>query len=194
VAVVQKDGRFQLWTEFPLNGEPPLELLADEWITRTDLFYVRCHGPIPALDERAHRLVVDGLVERPLELGPAELRRQFPGTDVVATLHCAGNRRSELAEIAPIPGETPWREAAIGNARWSGVRLRDLLAAAGVRADAAHVELVGADETAEFGGPFGGSVPLHVDVLIAFEMAPRSSRCTDFRCAPSFQVTSARAA
>ena len=170
VAVVQKDGRFQLWTESPLNGEPPLELLANEWITPTGLFYVRCHGPVPELDDRTYRLVVDGLVERPLEFGLTELRRQFPRADVVATLQCAGNRRSELAEIAPIPGETPWREAAIGNARWGGVRLRDLLAAAGVRAGAAHVELVGADETAEFGGPFGGSVPLHADVLLAFEM------------------------
>jgi sulfite oxidase len=88
----------------------------------------------------------------------------------VATLHCAGNRRSELADIAPIPRETPWREAAIGNARWAGVRLRDVLAAAGVRDGAAHVELVGADETTEFGGGFGGSVPLGVDVLLAFEM------------------------
>jgi sulfite oxidase len=164
-----KHARFQLWTDAPLNGEPPLELLADHAITPTELFYVRCHGPVPDLD-RSHRLVVDGLVERRLELTVDELRATFPRTERVATLHCAGNRRSELAEIAPIPGETPWREAAIGNARWAGVRLRDVLAAAGVRDGGAHVELIGADETTEFRGAFGGSVPLGVDVLLAFEM------------------------
>jgi sulfite oxidase len=167
VDVVQKEAGFHLWTEVPPNGEPPAERLGESFLTPIERFYVRCHGPVPAPHEL---LSVDGLVERPLELRIADLPALFQRVELVATLHCAGNRRVELADVAPIPGETPWRQAAIGNARWSGVWLRDVLAAAGVRAGAAHVELVGADETTEFGGSFGGSVPLDVDVLLAFEM------------------------
>jgi sulfite oxidase len=156
-----KHARFRLWSDAPPNGEPPLELLAEHELTPTELFYVRCHGPIPSLDA-SHRLVVDGLVERRLELGADELRTRFPHAEATAALHCAGNRRVELSEVAPIVGETPWHQAAIGNAHWAGVRLRDVLAAAGVAAGARHVELVGADESGEFGDGalFGGSVPL----------------------------------
>ena len=168
--MLRKHARFQLWTDAPLNGEPPAELLAESFLTPPELFYVRCHGPVPLRDMRRHRLVVDGLVERPLELTVDELRTRFPRAEIAATLHCAGNRRTELTEIAPIPGETPWLAGAIGNARWAGVYLRDVLGATGIRDGAAHVELVGADETDEFGGAFGGSVPLGVDVLLAFEM------------------------
>ena len=169
-----KDRRFLLWSDAPLNGEPPAELLAEALVTPNELFYVRCHGPVPRIDAHAHRLVVDGLVERRLELDLAELRTRFPPAETMTTLHCAGNRRVELADVAPIPGETPWRQGAVGNARWSGVRLRDVLEAAGFRADAAHVELVGADETTELGGAFGGSVPLAravaPETLLALEM------------------------
>jgi sulfite oxidase len=173
--LLTKHPGFRLWSEAPPNGEPALELLGEDRLTPTELFYVRCHGPIPVL-ETSHRLVVDGLVERPLELGVDELRVRFPRAETTATLHCAGNRRIELAEVAPIDGETPWHQAAIGNARWAGVRLCDVLAAAGVGADARHVELVGADESGEFGdgAAFGGSVPLAAALepraLLAFEM------------------------
>ena len=171
-----KDRRFRLWSDAPINGEPPPELLARELLTPTELFYVRCHGPVPAIDEQRHRLVVDGLVEQRLELATDDLRAEFPRVRTLATLHCAGNRRAELSEIAPIPDETPWRQGAIGNAHWSGVRLRDVLTAAGVREGASHVELVGCDEAAERDGRhcFGGSSPLSralaPETLLALEM------------------------
>jgi len=171
-----KDPGFRLWSRIPPNGEPPSERLADSTVTPLGLFYVRCHGEIPVVDADAHRLVVDGLVERPLELGLAELRERFAAADTLATLQCAGNRRTELAEIAPIPGETPWREAAIGTARWRGVRLRDVLEAAHVRPEARHVELVGLDPAAEgeTTATFGGSIPLEYALasptVLALEM------------------------
>src|SRR6185312_6199797 len=93
-----------------------------------------------------------------------------------ATLECAGNRRGELAGVAPIPGELLWGAEAIGNAVWEGVSLAEVLAAAGASAEAGHVAFTGLDEI-EKGGQtfgFGGSIPLEKarqpQVLLAYAM------------------------
>jgi len=89
---------------------------------------------------------------------------------------CAGNRRSELAAVFPIPGQAPWGAGAIGHAVWSGVRLRDVLLAAGVDAPGGHVAFTGPDQAEDEGEvtEFGGSIPLEkalsADVLLADEM------------------------
>ena len=70
-------------------------------------------------------------------LSLAELSR-FEQHTVTATLTCAGNRRSEHSRIKPVKG-VQWREGAIGNAKWSGTRLSDLLKKAGLRDSAKHV-------------------------------------------------------
>jgi len=58
---------------------------------------------------------------------------------VLATLQCAGNRRAGLIEVRDIPGEDPWGPGATSTAQWSGVRLSDVLAAAGLSPGAAHI-------------------------------------------------------
>jgi sulfite oxidase len=68
-----------------------------------------------------------------------ELRTRFAERNPVATMQCAGNRRAELMKVRDIPGETSWGSGAISTARWTGAGLGDVLAAAGVRPDAAHV-------------------------------------------------------
>lgn len=147
-----------VWSEEPLLVETPAELLVETPVTPVGRFYVRNHGPMPELDAGSFRLAVGGLVREPLELSLDDLRA-LPRVEVVATLVCAGNRRAELAELAPIPGETPWGPGAIGNAAWSGVRLRDVLAAAGVADGARHVSFAGVDPSAE-ADEFGASIPL----------------------------------
>jgi len=161
-ALGEKDPSFRVWSEEPPNGEPPLELLRRSPVTPVELFYVRCHGEVPRVDDASFRLGVDGMVERPLELGLDELRERFPVTTVEAALSCAGNRRTQLMEVAPIPGEIPWREGAIANARWSGVPLGEVLRAAGVREGARHVAFLGLDRAVgeAAGVEFGGSIPL----------------------------------
>lgn len=159
----------------PLNVESPLELLAGSSEVPREAFYVRNHGTIPEISAEGHRLTVSGLVENPLSLSLADLRDRFPQTTVEATLHCAGNRRDELAEVSTIPGELLWGPGAIGNARWSGVRLADLLHAAGVSEEACHAAFAGVDEPYEGDSPsFGGSIPLHKasspEILLAYEM------------------------
>jgi DMSO/TMAO reductase YedYZ molybdopterin-dependent catalytic subunit/glyoxylase-like metal-dependent hydrolase (beta-lactamase superfamily II) len=164
------------WTEQPLNAETLPELLCDSEITANPLFFVRNHGPIPEVDPGAYLLTVRGLVADRLSLTLEDLRERFERVTLDATLTCAGNRRDGLAAIAPIPGQVPWGPGATGNARWGGVRLRDVLGAAGVEGSAAHVAFTGLDACAEEGEviPFGGSIPLAKalapEVLLADEM------------------------
>jgi hydroxyacylglutathione hydrolase len=165
-----------VWSEEPLNAETPLELLCRATVTPTDLFFVRNHGPVPEVDPASYVLTIGGLVREPLSLSLAELRRRFERVSVVAALMCAGNRRSELATVARIPGQVPWGAGAIGNATWCGFRLRDVLSAAGVEIESGHVAFTGLDVAEEEGEltEFGGSIPLakalSLDVLLADEM------------------------
>ena len=112
-------------TAQPLNAETPLRVLGRSYVTPTELFFVRSHGPVPAIDDGEYRLTLRGEVREPLVLSLPELRDRFPRTTVAATLTCAGNRR---AELSPVPDGIPWGAGAIGNAKWTGVRLKDLLA------------------------------------------------------------------
>jgi sulfite oxidase len=161
----------------PLNAEPPRGALAGAPITAPESFYVRNHGDVPQAGS-SWRLQVGGLVERPLDLGVEELRDggRFAVREVVATLQCAGNRREGLIAVRDIPGEAPWGPGATATARWQGVRLRDVLEAAGVSAAAAHVAFVGADWSQETSPTqrYGGSVPLAKalgdEVLLAWAM------------------------
>ncbi len=156
----------------PLNAEPPPEALHGP-LTPVDAFYVRNHGSLPAAEPGALRLRVDGLVDRELELSLDQLRDGFAVREVEATLQCAGNRRTDLMAVRPIPGELPWGPTAIGTARWRGASLADVLAAAGVRDGAHHVAFLGGDEVTD-SGRFGGSIPLEKarasEVLLAWDM------------------------
>ncbi len=92
----------------PLNAEPPPTLLRESFVTPKELFYARNHGSTPEIDPASYHLTVSGLVEQPLELSLEEIKNEFPKEIVVATIHCAGNCRDELMEVAEMPGETPW--------------------------------------------------------------------------------------
>jgi sulfite oxidase len=167
---------FLIHSTSPYNAEPPLERLRENFITPRELFYVRNHGNVPELDTSTFRLVVKGMVERELELSLDTLQNDFPKRTVMATLQCAGNRRSELIAIAPTPGEIPWEAGVIGNAFWSGVPLKEVLNAAGVKLGAQYVAFMGADEVIRrdenvgFGGSISLDKALSSEVLLAYEM------------------------
>ena len=173
---VAKSPNVVVWSEEPLNAETPVELLCGSQLTPNELFFVRNHGPIPEVDPAAYALTVGGLVAEPLTLSLDELGQLFERVTLDAAISCAGNRRSELATIAPIPGQAPWGPGATGNARWRGIRLRDVLQAAGLDPGAAHVAFTGLDRCSEEGEviPFGSSIPLGkaltTEVLLADEM------------------------
>jgi sulfite oxidase len=162
-------------SDHPLNAEPPLERLRASFITPAADFYIRCHGEIPRLDAAACRLTVNGLVTRPLDLSREALRTRFGHHTICAVLQCAGNRRAELHAVRPVSGD-PWQAGAIGNARWTGVGLADVLREAGLREDAAHIAFETHDSM-ELEGErfrFGVSIPrdkaMSPEVLLAFAM------------------------
>lgn len=159
----------------PYNAETQLEKLWQHFVTPREFFFSRNHGSIPEVDQEGYRLAIGGLVDRPFSLSMEELRG-LPKWEVTAVPQCAGNRRDGLMEVAPIPEETPWGSGAIGNARWAGVPLREVLLAAGIGAGARHAAFSGLDEVEGEDGSFnyGGSVPLEKalgpEVLLAYEM------------------------
>src|SRR3954454_17053540 len=117
-------------SETPYNAEPPLGRLRGASLTTAQPdFYVRSHGNIPLLDEAEHILHVGGRVETPLQITMAELRTQFPKRIVTAVMQCAGNRRADMQLVRPTLGD-PWAPGAIGNAKWIGAALADVLRAA----------------------------------------------------------------
>ncbi len=160
----------------PFNAESHPHALAEGDLTALDVFYVRSHGAVPQHEPGTWRLRVDGLVARELHLSLDQLRDEFEEHELVATLQCAGNRRKGLIVVRDIPGEAPWGPGATGTASWRGVRLADLLNAAGIGADAEDVAFLGADTSVEADPPqqFGASIPRHKaiapEVLLAWEM------------------------
>ena len=154
---------------YAVDAETPLELLTS-YLTPNDLFFVRHHWQPPAVpDPKAWRLVVDGEVARPLSLSLAELKR-MPATTVTCVLQCAGNGRS--LQTPRVPG-IQWGQGAVGNARWTGVRIKDLLDRAGLDASARHLHTFGSDAPPAKVPPFHRSLELEKareDAVLAYAM------------------------
>jgi len=139
----------------PENLETPLEWL-DRLVTPTDVFFVRSHFGVPRPD-RSRTLRIEGLVSRPLVLSVSDVEA-LPQVTVTAVLQCAGNGRG--LHDPRVPG-VQWMHGAMGQATWTGVRLRDLLERAGIASEAAHVGLEGADVLPKpTVPPFHRSIPL----------------------------------
>jgi len=156
-------------SERPLNYESVRATFTTR-LTPLDRFYLRNHFDVPEIDVKAWRLSIHGLVEKPLSLSLADLEA-MPQVKVEAVLQCAGNGRALLSPR--IPG-VQWRFGAMGNAEWTGVRLKDVLALARPKAEAAHLEYRGADKPTMSTTPaFIRGIPMakamHPDTLIALE-------------------------
>jgi DMSO/TMAO reductase YedYZ molybdopterin-dependent catalytic subunit len=124
----------------PLNCELVPEDLTGE-VTDTRRFFRRNHFPMPRLNPSTYRLEVSGLVRKHLSVSLADLRR-LPSASMTVTLECAGNGRDLFSP--EVPGER-WGLGAVSAARWTGARLRDVLAQAGVRPEARETIFHGAD-------------------------------------------------
>jgi DMSO/TMAO reductase YedYZ molybdopterin-dependent catalytic subunit len=154
----------------PEDLETPVSLLKT-WITPNDLFYVRTHTYPPQIDEGMEwSVIVDGEVERPLTISLADLKK-MARTTVTVTLECAGNGRAFFDP--PVAG-IQWEKGAVGTARWTGVRLSELLVKAGIKPSGKYVLLNGADNPLGKMPDFIRNVPLdkamHADTILAYEM------------------------
>jgi len=162
-----------LLTDRPPNLETPLRYFKEDY-TPNDVFFVRWHlsGIPTSVDTNEFRLRVTGHVKKELSLSLNDLRTKFKPTSLVALAECAGNARSFFDPR--VPGGQ-WKNGAMGNARWTGVKVKDILDAAGVKPGAFDVAFNGMDE------PPLSSVPDFVkslrfahamdgEVMIAYEM------------------------
>lgn len=144
--LVQMPGKREmiLLTTRPPQLETPFAVFDSGLITPNDAFFVRYHlsGLPSEVDPRSFRLKIGGHVGTPLSLSLDSLRRDFPVSEVVAVNQCSGNSRGFMN---PRVGGGQLGNGAMGNARWQGVALKDLLAKAGLRAGARQVTFNGLD-------------------------------------------------
>jgi DMSO/TMAO reductase YedYZ molybdopterin-dependent catalytic subunit len=153
-----------------LDLEMPVEF-ANSFITPVPHFFVRNHMHEPSTVEATTWTVkVSGEVDKPLTLTLAELGKMDSHT-VTNALECAGNGRG--LQTPRVPG-IQWQRGAVGNARFSGPAMRDLLSRAGVKSIAKHVAFFGADEVPGKVPRFVRSIPIGKamdgDTLVATHM------------------------
>ncbi len=151
-------GEREITTAYPQKGamilqrarppllETPMSVFdGPDVFTPNDRFFVRWHwGDIPAvINVDTFRLAVRGAVQTPLSLSLADLLRDFPRVELAAINQCSGNSRGLF--VPRVPG-AQWGHGAMGNARWWGVRLKDVLDRAGVKPGALAVRFDGLDK------------------------------------------------
>ena len=163
-----------LLNDRPLNAETPPYLLDDD-ITPIAQHFIRNNGiPPEKVNADEWTLTVDGLVDTPLSLSIAELKQRFSPVTMALTIECGGNGR---AFFDPPAKGNQWTYGAVACSEWTGVRLRDILDAAGVKSNAVYTAHVGADmHLSRQPGklPISRGVPINKamtdNVLVAFAM------------------------
>lgn len=152
--------------------ETPMAVFDGDVFTPNNRFFVRWHyADIPtAIDGARHRVVVGGAVRQRLSLSLADLMA-MPRFEIAAVNQCSGNSRGHFTPR--VPG-AQWGHGAMGNARWGGVRLRDVLDRAGVAPGAVAVRFGGLDRPPPGAPPFVKSLGIdHArdgEVMLAFLM------------------------
>jgi DMSO/TMAO reductase YedYZ molybdopterin-dependent catalytic subunit len=135
----------RVMSDRPVNAETPVTLLDDD-ITPTERHFVRNNGIVPerawSQDLRGWSLQIDGEVKRELNLSMRELKSRFNKVKQTLVIECGGNGR---AGYNPPAKGNQWTLGAVGCAEYEGVRLRDVLDAAGVKKSAVYIGYYGED-------------------------------------------------
>jgi len=143
--LLKMDGKAELalLQEKPLVAETREHMLDDE-VTPNEKFFVRNNGliPEPAANPKAWKITIDGEVNNKLELTVDDLEKKYQQVSFKLQLECGGNGR---AGFSPEARGNQWGNGAIGCAEWSGVRLSDVLKAAGLKSSAVYTGHYGAD-------------------------------------------------
>jgi DMSO/TMAO reductase YedYZ molybdopterin-dependent catalytic subunit len=148
----------------------------DSWITPNDRFFSVAHYDRPVIDEKAWRLDVAGMVAKPLTLTVSNLK-SLPRQEVISTVECSGNNG------------LPFLSSMVGNARWAGASLAEMLRMAQIKSGAIEVVFYGVDQgeevvrkdtpiEAKFNGTFARSMS------IDDAMAPANLLCYEMNGAP----------
>lgn len=138
----------------------------DSFYTPNDDFYIVQHYNQPVIPENEYRLRINGMVDNAVEITLAELR-SLPKVEIDVGFECGGNRAALFHGL-------------IGNARWGGVSLRELLLEARIQSGGIEVVFYGADKGTEnirnvdaeqnFGRSMHFSDALRSEVMLAYEM------------------------
>ena len=140
--LVGKDG-LTLLNDRPVNAETPAHLL-DDAITPTNRHFIRNNGTPPdSPDAATWKLTVDGLVDNPTDYSIADLKEKFEVVTMALAIECGGNGR---AAFDPPAKGNQWTLGAVACSEWTGVRLKDVLTAGGVKDNVIYTAHVGADE------------------------------------------------
>lgn len=157
----------------PPNYETPTDIF-EQAFTPNDQFFVRWHlSNIPEVDAADWRLKVGGDgSSTPFELSLSQLEMDFEQVELTALCQCAGNRRG-LSD--PHVMGIQWGNGAMGNAKWKGVRLKDILAKAGLTKDVIEIAFNGGEsgvieETPDFVKSIPTWKALDENTLIATHM------------------------
>jgi DMSO/TMAO reductase YedYZ molybdopterin-dependent catalytic subunit len=140
-SITGKDG-LTVHNDRPVNAETPPHLLDDK-VTPTNRHFIRNNGIPPAnMDAANWSLMVDGLVDKPMNLSIADLKKNFEVVSHKLTIECGGNGRGFFN---PPARGNQWTLGAVACSEWTGVRLADVLKAAGVKKNVVYTAHVGAD-------------------------------------------------
>lgn len=159
----------------PFNAEPPSKILVENFLTPEEVFYVRNHLPVPVIDEGSYELEVEVEKTKAGKTFCLDDIKKFQKYTVTSAVMCGGNRRGDMHAVKPVKGLN-WGSAAVGNAEWSGARLRDILTELGVKSDEERQVIFEGYDLDPAGSPYGASIPLYKamdergDVLLAYEM------------------------
>lgn len=161
-------------TSRPPQLETPFAVFNEGIVTPNDAFFVRYHNAgIPtSIDGDKHVIEIGGnAAGKPFQLTMADLRTQFKPVEVVAVNQCSGNSRGYFN---PRVTGGQLSNGAMGNARWLGVPLKDVLARAELKSSARQVTFNGLDNGLFGGGDFIKSLDVsHAmdgEVMLAYQM------------------------
>jgi len=140
-----------LLTSRPPQLETPFKTFNEGLFTPNDAFFVRYHwSGIPTdIDPETYRLEIKGAVDKPMSLSLAEIKKM--GEVTLAAAHqCSGNSRG-FFDPRVNGGESG--NGAMGNAKWTGVPLKNILEKAGLKAGAVQLAFNGLDHPPLGDGP-----------------------------------------
>ena len=174
VAYPQKRPLLRLTTR-PPQLETPFSVFNEGLLTPNDAFFVRYHltvSPPSSIDPDTFRLQVKGTVKQPTDFSLEELKTRFEPVELVAVNQCSGNSRGFFQPRVP-GGQLG--NGAMGNARWKGVRLSDVLKYCGVGEGARQATFNGLDnpllpETPDFVKALEIDQALDGEVMLAYAM------------------------
>ncbi len=162
-----------LLTDRPPNLETPLKYFLEDF-TPNDVFFVRWHlSNLPTqINADTFRLRVSGNVNSKLELSLTDLKTKFKSYSVNAVCECAGNSRNNFNPR--VPG-AQWTNGGMGNAKWTGVKLKDVLEMAKSKSNSKFVSFNGMDAPPlptipDFVKSLDYNHSIDGEVMIAYEM------------------------